>query len=86
MCVHCYKDQMAMEPGIDETRDMFKKYREVRQTNEERDKDMVFLAQQNQDRGEHFLAGYQEQLRASTQSFMQPGASRKRIRTDSMPQ
>lgn len=45
MCHHCYKDQIEMEPGLEETREQFRKYREVRRENEEKEKDLLTLAE-----------------------------------------
>lgn len=39
MCKHCYDDQIKMEPGLEETREMFAKYRQMRHENEEKEKE-----------------------------------------------
>jgi hypothetical protein len=44
ICKSCYQDQLDMEPGLEETQEMMKKYRAERQANEERDKDIAHLA------------------------------------------
>lgn len=49
MCHYCYKDQLAMEPGLEETREAYKKYREVRQRNEEEEYPRILKAQQKEE-------------------------------------
>lgn len=39
MCLHCYNEQLALEPSAAETKEMFAKYREIRRQNEEAEKD-----------------------------------------------
>jgi hypothetical protein len=45
MCDYCYKEQCALEPSYEETKEMFAKYREVRRENELKEADKYdFLA------------------------------------------
>lgn len=53
MCMHCYKDQMTMEPNLEETRELYSKYRAERIANEEKEKhlyDPSFLDAQDRRR------------------------------------
>jgi hypothetical protein len=47
MCKTCFADQCAMEPGLEETREMYAKYREARKENEEKERDIAELALSN---------------------------------------
>lgn len=47
MCKSCYRDQLEMEPGLEETRELFSKYREQRKEAEEKEKGIAELALQD---------------------------------------
>jgi len=44
MCRYCYEEQMATEPGFEETKQKMKEYREYRAALEEKEKDIANLA------------------------------------------
>lgn len=74
MCNHCYADQQSLEPSLEETREQFAKFREVRQRNEERDWPKIQEAQRKED-------GFSGSGAKSGESEI-PHAGRKRPRLD----
>lgn len=68
MCVHCYKDQIENEPGVEETKEMYKKFAAVRRENEKKEFPKLLEAQQLSD-------GYISSLQESQEK---PSSSRKR--------
>ncbi len=47
MCKTCFEDQCKMEPNLEETREMFQKYRTLRHESEEKEKAIAELALQD---------------------------------------
>ena len=75
MCTYCYKDQMSLEPGPEETKEQYKKFAAVRKENEQKEFGRLLQAQAASDMGVATLKEQQQQLPFSA-------ATRKRRRTE----
>ena len=77
MCTYCYKDQMSLEPGPEETKEQYKKFAAVRRENEQKEYSKLLQAQAASDMG---LATLKEQQQSLPPYSV--ATSRKRRRTE----
>lgn len=83
MCKSCYKDQLELEPGLEETREMYKKYRELRKESEEKEKAIAELALQDSSFDPNSFTYQKTGVHPSTfRSSLSGDAPKKRKRDD----
>lgn len=82
MCHHCFKDQIEMEPGLEETQEMMKKVREERRAEEEKEQEIASLARRRIIKSRH-----EQRLAQPSSSYhssipLPDSKNRKRPRSD----